>query len=85
MKTTREIIIERALREVEDGMYVNLGIGIPTLIANAIPDDVPKTDCLASAPIHLIMKLMRTRSMPAKKRSRHNPEHLTSTVPNRSR
>ena len=40
MATSREIIINRALQEIEDGMYVNLGIGIPTLIANAIPADV---------------------------------------------
>ena len=40
MATSREIIINRALQEIEDGMYVNLGIGIPTLIANAIPNDV---------------------------------------------
>ncbi|WP_114569739.1 3-oxoacid CoA-transferase subunit B [Exiguobacterium flavidum] len=40
MATTRELIIKRALQEVEDGMYVNLGIGMPTLIANEIPDDI---------------------------------------------
>ena len=34
---TRQAIIERAVREIENGMYVNLGIGMPTLIANAIP------------------------------------------------
>ncbi|AXP08781.1 3-oxoacid CoA-transferase subunit B [Campylobacter hepaticus] len=33
---SKQIIVKRALKEIEDGMYVNLGIGIPTLIANKI-------------------------------------------------
>jgi 3-oxoacid CoA-transferase subunit B len=33
----RKKIIQRAVKEVQDGMYVNLGIGMPTLIADAIP------------------------------------------------
>lgn len=36
---TRERIIQRALQEIQPGMYVNLGIGMPTLIANALPHD----------------------------------------------
>ena len=40
MALTREQMAERAAREIKDGFYVNLGIGIPTLCANFIPSDV---------------------------------------------
>ncbi|AVK98695.1 CoA transferase subunit B [Lysinibacillus sphaericus] len=39
MVDTRHRIVNRAVQEIENGMNVNLGIGIPTLIANAIPAD----------------------------------------------
>ncbi|BAU29218.1 3-oxoacid CoA-transferase subunit B [Aneurinibacillus soli] len=39
MAMTREQIAKRAAQEVQDGFYVNLGIGIPTLVANYIPAD----------------------------------------------
>jgi 3-oxoacid CoA-transferase subunit B len=37
MALTREQIASRIARELEDGMFVNLGIGIPTLVANYVP------------------------------------------------
>ncbi|PID22363.1 succinyl-CoA--3-ketoacid-CoA transferase [Sporosarcina sp. P3] len=38
MTETRNTIVKRAVEEIQDGMNVNLGIGMPTLVANEIPD-----------------------------------------------
>ncbi|MFU8763927.1 MAG: CoA transferase subunit B [Haliea sp.] len=40
MALTREQMAQRAARELQDGFYVNLGIGIPTLVANYIPEGI---------------------------------------------
>jgi 3-oxoacid CoA-transferase subunit B len=37
MSDHRSIIVQRAVQEIRDGMYVNLGIGMPTLVADEIP------------------------------------------------
>jgi 3-oxoacid CoA-transferase subunit B len=40
---TKEQIAQRIAKELKDGMYVNLGIGIPTLVANYIPEGMTIT------------------------------------------
>ncbi|WP_320837377.1 CoA transferase subunit B [Zhongshania sp.] len=40
MALTREQLAQRVARELQDGYYVNLGIGIPTLVANYVPKGI---------------------------------------------
>lgn len=40
MAWTQEEMAARAAQELQDGFYVNLGIGIPTLVANYVPQDI---------------------------------------------
>ena len=43
MSLTRELVCMRVARELREGMYVNLGVGLPSLVANFVPEDLEVT------------------------------------------
>ena len=73
MAWSRNDMAARAAKELKDGFYVNLGIGIPTLVSNYIPDGVSvsykvRTGCWASVPFPYAGMKTRTLLMLESKR-----------------
>ena len=74
-------IAKRIAREVKDGYYVNLGIGIPTLVANFVREDISvefqsENGVLGMGPFPLKEKRTQTSSTQENRPSPHCPEPL---------
>jgi acyl CoA:acetate/3-ketoacid CoA transferase beta subunit len=66
MAWTRDEMAQRAAQELTDGAYVNLGIGLPTLVANFIPDGMDVW-------LQSEKRVARHRPVPDRRRSRRRP------------
>ena len=74
MALTREQVAHRIALELRDGYYVNLGIGLPTLVANYIPHGMDillhsENGLLGIGPWPVEGTRTRTSSTPARRRS----------------
>jgi len=56
MALSREQIAKRVAMELQDGYYVNLGIGIPTLVANYVSSDIPR---LKAPPFLVLQRVLQ--------------------------